>query len=185
MSGIFEGRGDPRPHRWYWRRTDPAAGSPDDESGILLPVHLRLLAAPSASIVLGGVTAYSTGLEFMLTISYDPELLDPQGGCHHYYQGGNPDWCLRIGMQFSDGTRTTSLDHLLLPEQREQAPATLTRTWSGGQRERWWVNPLPPSGPILFVLEWPAAARERITAQLDGDAIREAASHSIRFWDNA
>jgi hypothetical protein len=101
-----------------------------------------------------------------------------------YFQGGDPDECLRIGLQFSDGTRTTSLDHLLPREQRERAPAPLRQTWGGGQRQRWWVHPLPPPGPILFVLEWPAAARERVTAQLDGDAIREAASRSIRFWDD-
>jgi len=184
MSGIFEGRGDPRPHRWYWKQTDPTLGSPDDESGILLPVHLRLLDTPNASLVLGGMTAYSTGVEFRLTTHYDPDLLDPQGGCHRYFQGGDPDQCLRIGLQFSDGTRTTSLDHLLPSEQREQAPAALKKTWDGGQRQRWWVHPLPPSGPVLFVLEWPAATKERITVQLDGDAMRQAASRSIRFWDD-
>jgi hypothetical protein len=181
VTGIFEGRGTPRPHRWYWKRTDPSSGAPDDESGILLPV--QLLATPSASIVLGNLTAYSTGLEFMLTIRYEPEVLDPHGGCHHYYQGGDPDRCLRIGLQLGDGTRITSLDHLLRGDQQAPPLARLRQTWGGGLWKRWWVHPLPPPGPILFVLEWPFATKERVTAQLDGDAIREAASRSIRLWE--
>ena len=108
MTEIFQGR-EPHLTRWYRKRVDPRHGAPDDESGALLPVRVQLLAAPGASIVLGNLVAYSTGLEFMLFIRHDPALDPSWGGCDHYYEGDDPDQCLRFGLQFSDGSRVTRL----------------------------------------------------------------------------
>ena len=182
MTDIFQGH-EPRVTRWYLKRVDPRHGAPDDESGALLPVRMRLLAAPGASIVLGNLIAYSTGLEFMLFIRHDPDLDPSWGGCNHYYEDDDPDQCLRFGLQFSDGSRVTSLDSRRRRAQKTPPSFLLRETWPGGNAQRWWVHPLPPAGPILLVLEWPVAARNRVTVQLDGDAIRAAASQSIRFWD--
>jgi len=188
MTDIFEGRGNPQFRPWYQKRTDPSHEAPDDESGALLPVRMHLLASPIASIVLGNLIAYSTGLEFMLGIRYDRAVLDPMGGCGHYYQDDDPDRCLRIGLQLGDGTRVTSLDYLRRGDEESPPTWELTQTWGGGGgdtfQKRWWLWPLPPPGPVLFVLEWPAATGERITARLDGEAIRLAASQSIRFWED-
>jgi hypothetical protein len=48
----------------------------------------------------------------------------------------------------------------------------------------YWLWPLPPSGTLHLFVEWPRLGIALSSADLDGDAIRNAASGSEPFWNN-
>ena len=42
--------------------------------------------------------------------------------------------------------------------------------------------PLPPSGPLTFVCEWPAHGITESRASIEGDLIRVAAAEAVQLW---
>jgi hypothetical protein len=47
----------------------------------------------------------------------------------------------------------------------------------------YWLWPLPPSGMLHLFVEWPRLRIALSSAELDGSAIRTAASHSQPLWN--
>jgi hypothetical protein len=81
--------------------------------------------------------------------------------------------------------RATSLDafpHRAFDhDEPPQAPLLLQRGGGGGGG-RWshdvWVWPLPPSGPLAFVCEWPALGIALTRIDFDAERLREAAGRA-------
>lgn len=42
-----------------------------------------------------------------------------------------------------------------------------------------WVEPLPPTGPLGLLCEWPAKGIPETRVDLDGRAVRDAASRAV------
>src|SRR6516164_5066221 len=53
-----------------------------------------------------------------------------------------------------------------------------SRTWDGN----FWVHPLPPDGPVTFVVSWAEHGVAEARAELDGAAIGEAARRAVMLW---
>lgn len=51
-------------------------------------------------------------------------------------------------------------------------------TWDGN----YWVHPLPPPGPLVFVASWPAHGVAEARAELDAAALRRAAAEAVELW---
>jgi hypothetical protein len=95
-------------------------------------------------------------------------------------------------VQFADGQKATSLDtwwDYFDPQSWTQAPPSgpvlLPSGGGGGERLRsqsYWVWPLPPDGPLAFVVEWPALGVPLTQAVVDGALIRQAAAQDERLW---
>jgi hypothetical protein len=65
-----------------------------------------------------------------------------------------------------------------------RAGAALARRW-GGERvwdQSYWVWPLPPDGPLTFVVEWPAHGVPLTQARVEAAMIRRAAAQDERLW---
>ena len=52
------------------------------------------------------------------------------------------------------------------------------RRWDGDFR----VHPLPPDGPVTFVVSWLVKGVAEARAQVDGAAVRAAASRAVELW---
>lgn len=130
----------------------------------------------------------------MLTIRYsgrDPRV-DPIGSEDHYYQGADIDRCLRFGLEYADGIRITNVDRVagVLEHRPEDSPRLVHLSGGGGGDEqskafvyRWWVNGLPPAGPVIFAIEWPAAAIPFTRFELvDSAEVSAAGSNQPKLW---
>jgi len=53
-----------------------------------------------------------------------------------------------------------------------------SRTWDGN----FWVHPLPPDGPVTFVVSWAEHGVAEARAELDGAAIGTAAARAVTLW---
>jgi hypothetical protein len=52
------------------------------------------------------------------------------------------------------------------------------RQWDG----RFWVHPLPPDGPVIFVASWLLYDVAEARAELDSSAIHNAAERAAILW---
>jgi hypothetical protein len=80
---------------------------------------------------------------------------------------------LRFGVEFADGRKATNVGQDSRSEGEPQNPVLWGRG-GGGSGARWqtfWMWPLPPSGPLSFGCEWPAAGIPLSRAQIEGQSI--------------
>jgi len=93
---------------------------------------------------------------------------------------------VRFGVQFPDSAKVTNFDWALRwPGDPEAAHGMESRGGSGspgGADQEFWIWPIPATGDILLVCEWPAydIAESRLT--LSGDDLRAAARQARPIW---
>lgn len=175
----------------------------DNELPVLLPVSETLAATEHLALGLFGVAVYSDGVEFRLEgrlrrqgipvrdwndLCADFVGHSPLGGPPH------PAGRLRYGLVLGDGEKVLAEGFPFFGtagSSDETGEHTLSRNStgaSGGSRnyassDRLWLYPLPPEGPIEFVMQWPALGVDERRVVLDGSAMRALASRVQRFWD--
>jgi hypothetical protein len=147
--------------------------------------ELLLVRSQTAAIYIDYLDAYPTGFEFevkAITVPAEHESgLDVFG--RHWPMVGDkrdelPPHLLRIGVQFADGRNATNIIG-------HDRPAAGPVMWplsggAGGGRfhQGYWVSPLPPSGPLALVCEWPAAGISLARHELDAQLILDAADRA-------
>lgn len=180
----------------------PSWQAPEDELPVLLAVSETLAANDHLALGLFGVAVYSDGVEFriegrlrrngMPAREWSDLCADFVG---HSPMGGPMPSAgrLRFGLVLGDGEKVLTE---WFPFSGGSDPSheprghTLARNSSGasggGQTfsssERLWLNPLPPEGPIEFVMQWPALGVEERSVVLDGSAMRALVPRVQRFW---
>jgi hypothetical protein len=86
-----------------------------------------------------------------------------------------PPQLLRVGVQFADGRKATNITG----HDRPAAGPTMwpLRGGSSGRRlyQGYWVSPLPTSGSVALVCEWPAAGIQLVHHEVDGQLILDGA----------
>ena len=112
--------------------------------------------------------AFSIGLNFTVAVlrrtprdSHRPEY--PFGRFAHARGTREPPPdLLRFGVEFSDGRKATTLGVPMFMTAQEEAepegPFLMPGGGSGGDdywESSFWLWPLPPPGPLVFVVEWP------------------------------
>jgi hypothetical protein len=187
VSDDFFGPPPPPPDREAHRQPE-WMGPPDNEVGEVVPVTVVLARTPNLALVVRSVTAFSTGFTLSLAIrrSVAPkEHVDPFG---RMYGGGHSAHGLRFGVQFSDGSKGTTYGHPGRPGGSAGAPAgpvLSQRGGSGGDRTydlEMWVWPLPPPGPLAFVVEWPAESIPLTRNEVAAQDVLAAASRVEQLW---
>jgi hypothetical protein len=177
---------EPVQHKPWW-------GPPPNELGISVPQRLVLARTDELVVALLDAVAYTTGLSFRLTVkrrrepadSVDPWFRDPLGR-HGVVSGGEalPDDLLRLGVLFADGRKATTIASFGAPGE-PNAPV-LTQSASSGSGREWeaslWLWPLPPAGPLAFVVEWPSYGISETRQELDAQPLVEAARASEPLW---
>jgi hypothetical protein len=191
----------PPPQRAEHQLRPPVwSGPPENVLGAVVPLELLLARSDKAAVVIGSATAYPSGVEFTVDVRHLPEEeADPRAAWrgppwhYPYSQGGElPDELLRLGIEFADGAKVTTLQPGLpspdvwRADEPLTGPVLIAHGGSGGTG-RWtqifWLWPLPPDAPLSFVCEWPAVGIGLSRADVDGALLREAASRSQRLWD--
>ena len=90
---------------------------------------------------------------------------------------------VQISLQFSDSRKAVSSR---AHADSEPAGPILQRRGGGGtshsQLLRWWAWPLPPTGPLEFVCQWPVYGISETRVGLDAQLILDAARRSIQLW---
>lgn len=155
-----------------------------------MPLELAVARTDKAAVVVRSIVAYPTGVEFSLAIRLREarrgHLLHPFG-----YGPSDPadsDRLLRFGVQFSDGLKATTLEHMPFPTDREPS-IYLGQHGGSGRAHGWdftfWLWPLPPAGLLAFVAEWPAESIPERRVEIDAGLLREAAGRAETLWDGS
>jgi hypothetical protein len=164
MSDFFEPPPPaPEPPRY---RQPPWVAPPRGTLPGVVAVELLLAQTDKVAVYISRLAAYPSGFEFdVMTVTapgedetdFDPMLFGP-----HSHRPGSAaaSEMLRIGVQFSDGSKATNTSGFHHGGDPPTGPV-MHGGGGGGGGGRWqqtmWVWPLPPPGPLAFVSEWPAA----------------------------
>jgi hypothetical protein len=167
----------------------PWTGPPHGMLPGVAAVELVLASNERAAVYIGRCSAYPTGfeLELRVLVRAGADELDPSlnGVYRRPGRGSSYEEMLRFGIEFSDGRKATNVSG------RGHGPGepidpVLSGMGGGGGGGRWrqdfWVWPLPPSGPLAFVCEWPAAEIPLTRHELDTEIVLDAAGRARRLF---
>ena len=174
----------------------PWHGPPSNVLGRAVALNLLLGRTDDVAVTLPVVTVYPDGISFSLALRgrlFDSlaEVEDdwfPHFGERRRGQR-SADEALRFGVQFSDGSKATNLRRWWTDESEPPpSPWLFEHGGGGGGREykrRYWLWPVPPPGPLAFVVEWRAASIPITRTEISADVLREAASGAVELWPEA
>ncbi len=153
-------------------------------------LELVLAHSRRTAIYITHLDAYSTGFEFEIrAVAAEEQYFDDLFGRHWPTVGDRrdqlPPELLRVGVQFADGRKATSISGPPYPGDAPSAPVMWALGGGGGGgiwRQGYWVWPLPPAGELEFVCEWPAAGISLTRRQIDAQLILDAARRSSRLF---
>jgi hypothetical protein len=184
----------PEPQRY---RTPPWFGAPSGTLPGVVAVERILAQTDEVAVCVTRFAGYPTGFEFdVVTMSAaGQDDVDPMMFHHHHHHprrrgapDGIPPEVLRIGLQFSDGSKATNTGGFHHDRHPPAGPVMHPRGGGGGGG-RWshtlWVWPLPPPGPLTLVCEWPAMGIAVTRSELDAKPILDAAARAqVIFSDD-
>lgn len=158
---------------------------PETEFPGIVPINaLQFGRSGQAAAAITGIWAYTSGFEFFVTRLMRPgvpgfhaEVPDGRGGMRLAREP------FQVSLQFSDGSKVVSGR---LHGDAEPAGPILRLGGGGGtshyQHSRWWAWPLPPSGPLEFLCQWPALGTGESQVGIDAQLILDAARRSVQLW---
>jgi hypothetical protein len=94
---------------------------------------------------------------------------------------------VRFGVQFPDGAKVTNFDYSWPPSPDATEPMHGMDSGAGGgsdsdASQQFWIWPIPETGDLTLVCEWPAYGIPESRLTIDGDVIRDAAARSLPVW---
>ena len=184
--GFFDDLPDPEPapprrhHPW-----EP----PEAEFPGIVPVDSLVLGrTDQVAVAVTGLSAFSAGIEIFVTARIRPSTGHPE----EHLPGGPRDLAasrrsFRFGLQFSDGTKAAGSPGGGRRDHDSEPAGPVLYPFAGGGAphsfiSRWWSWPLPPSGPLDFVCEWPAFDIAESRVGIDAQLILDAAQRSVLLW---
>lgn len=170
-------------------------GPPENVLGTPLPLSLVLARTDDAVVAVPRASAFPTGALLDVAVRLRSPSLELRralvhGGPFHRAwpsdeSGGAPPELLRLGVQFSDGRKATTLGWPGWGEDPPAGPVLVPRGGSGGE-SAWdmglWLWPLPPVGPLVLACEWPLLGMPLTTVQVDAALLHEAAARAETLW---
>lgn len=174
--------------------------APTDRLPVLYPASEILATTEHLAIALVGVDVYSDGVEIRIErrlrrndLPYDEwQRLNNAFMEHWAGHGASSAGRLRYGVVLSTGEQVLSDrpfgfagDPMSPPES-----SSLVRSGGGGggdghsysSNDALWLWPLPPSGSLELVLQWPTLGVPETRTSLDVSSFGELAEQSIPFW---
>jgi hypothetical protein len=150
-------------------------------------VSLVLGQSDDAAVGITNVEGFSTGWRFTLAVRLRRARA---GGRLHMLVSPHFEVALEerllVGLAYADGRRASNL-HDAWPDETTDDDRLELRPQDGGGGDRthhqtYWVYPLPPEGPVTFVLAWPSFGLPETHTEFDSAAIRAAAERSRTLW---
>jgi hypothetical protein len=175
---------------------EPWLGPPVNELGVAVPLRLVLARTDNVVVALLGAVAYSTGVSFRLAVKRRRGVEQPRdaffgplGWMPEQPTPGEglPDKLLRLGVQFADGRKATTVGNgsAFGGAGEPSGPILVPMDGSGSDREfeaALWLWPLPPAGQLAFVVEWPSEGIVETRLELDAEPFVGAGGESERLW---
>jgi hypothetical protein len=159
---------------------------PEAEFPDIVPINtLQFDRSEQAAIAIIGILAYSKGFEFSVARRIRPGVpgLDQDPTPETRRRRLTEQQSFEISLQLADGSKVTSGGPL---GDSEPTGPILQRRGGGGtsrsQVLRWWAWPLPPSGPLEFICQWPEYGIGETHVGIDAQLILDAARRSVRLW---
>lgn len=175
------------PGRAAWMRPDAVIpGS--------APAELLLVRTDEVAVAVGSVRAYLNGFEFTVHVRLRQQEFSWGAGPFDWLADLRtrraPEHALRLGVLYADGRRAATTSHRpQIGGEAGDEHLVLLQDGSGGSERQWdgdfWVHPLPPDGPVTFVVSWLLYEVAETRAELDGSAIHEAAGRAVTLWPDA
>ena len=197
---IFSSSSEPekRPGQEFVRR--PWLGQPEDELGVCVNLGLVLGRSTTGVVALSYAVAYSSGVYLELrALARSLRRSEMQRLFHEQHideidpEEGLPDAFLRIGLELPGGERVSNLGRRTpwMHEEEPRRPVFHQAGGGGGHlddhtvalRPGYWLWPLPSPGTIRISCEWPLVDISLATAEIDADALRDAASRATPLWE--
>ncbi len=177
-----------------WRRR---MSPPDNELPAGVGLSVLLGRTGDVAVGIGQIEAFSTGFQFTMAVRLRKARPEYAGGGLFMLIGAHArpgieiplENRLLLGLEYPDGHRASTLQDVRMlgpagvPDDQELVLAQ--QGGGGGDQsvdQRYWVSPLPPEGPVTFVLAWPAFGLPESRTVVDGAAIRAAADRSQLLW---
>jgi hypothetical protein len=187
--GFFESIPPPPPpepaqrQRPVWMRSDAVIPG-------LVPAEVTIVRTEQVAVAIGGIHAYPNGFEFTVhaRVRHEDDPEPRRGGLfnRHGHLARTPGEGLRLGIMYADGRRAATPGGHPLPDDADPGRLTLFENGGGGSSRTWdgnfWVHPLPPDGPVTFVVSWAEHGVAEARAELDGAAIGAAATRAVTLW---
>lgn len=164
----------------------------------VVPMERVVAETEEVAVYVDAFSVYTAGFELKLRVVArdDESKLDPFGIDHRLTMqqtGEIAPELLRLGFQFSDGSKVTNTGAWAEAEVeglrgRPEAPVmdeTGGRWSEGTWSQGYWVWPLPPGDSFDLVCEWPAADVPLTRTAIDAAPIREAAARARRPFSDA
>ena len=166
-------------------------GPPENVLPASFPLALELARTENVAVSAQGGLAYRNGFAFRIVLLRRKADDSPYGGnpFHHWHRvrGEIADDMLRFGVQFSDESKATVFGgHPRFDGGDPPTGPVLMQRGGGGGGRSWdfgfWVWPLPPEGPLAFVVEWPSEGIALTRAEIDATVVRSAAENAVVLW---
>ena len=164
--------------------------------GGVVPLELVVARSDDAVVLIAGLSAFPDGLELTLKSYLRKGVRRSRGHrfdhpmMWHGLRDSNepvPEGFLRFGIAWPDGGRATNLDGLGPPWPDATVPTHGLEAHGGGGSDRewkqeYWLWPLPETGELSIVVEWPAFGIEETATKVDSALIIEAAVRARAVW---
>jgi len=175
------------------QRPMPAWVKPETEVPAVVEVARVMARSDRLAIALTELRAYSTGFSFglcsVLRVAVSGLSHSPWGPPGPLPDDEDvPDDVLRVGVGFADGASVTNLDRRFGGYDLDNEPRRpfLMYGSAGSSGRRYtadhWVWPLPPPGPMTFVVEWPAFGIAESRVEVDAGLVLGAAARCLDLW---
>lgn len=164
---------------------------PDGVIPGLAPAGLFLVRGDEMAVAVSSVHAYSNGFEFTVHARLRHEQFvwgkSPLNSFADPRTRQEPERALRLGVLYADGRRARSSSYRPIPaDDGDGEHLVLSEVGTGGTERQWdgrfWVHPLPPGGPVTFVVSWLLYGVAEGRAELDSSVILEAVGRAVILW---
>jgi hypothetical protein len=176
----------------------PWFGPPESELPACLPLGVVLARSDMGVIALSHVLVHSTGLAFeLLARARDLGDRDAQRLFHEQHlapdqEDPSPGF-LRFGIELPGGARVSNLGRWprgFDPKEQPEGPLLHQHGGGGGSSSRrhvhmrpgYWLWPLPEPGILRVTCEWPIAAIETTTVEIDASALGDLRERVVDLW---
>ena len=165
------------------KHRSPQSGPPEDEVGVLALSSFLLARTPEVVVAVRGITAYSDGLHLSAVVLFADEqkLEDIAYSMNDFSRSPGR---FRFGIVFSDGRSAKSGTRDAPVVQGGEPGLVLLSskaaglTWNG----EYWLNPLPPAGPLIIGCRWPDRGIPETLVEIDPAPLLAAAAASGPVW---
>jgi hypothetical protein len=186
-----------RPERREFPSRRPWWGTPKNELGAPVPLRLILGHTDRVAVAKVGATAYTTGVSLTVSVRRRESLAaDDFEDVDEFYDDpfeppfGHPGRRRRRARELAPeiGELFPWVDMDETEEREPTGPVLMAGGGGGGNREweaEFWLWPVPPPGPLAFVIEWPSEKIELTKREVDAALFIEASRSSEELWPEA